>query len=274
VQASVRGIPVNYEEFGEGRTVVLLHGFGLDHRFTVHHYEPLFEDRPGWRRIHPDMPGMGRTPAPDWLVSEDQMLDVLLDFVEAVAPGEPLVVIGSSWGAYLARGLADRRADRLDGLMLVVPVVHADRDTRDLPPRSVLVTDPDVVADLAPGEETWLEVNVIQTAETLAAFRAAIKPGTDAADAGFLERMTPRYGYSFEDELTTPIPAPTLIVAGRQDSICGYRDAWQLLDHLPRASYVVLDRAGHALEDEQPTLFRALAGEWLDRVKEFAPRPA
>jgi pimeloyl-ACP methyl ester carboxylesterase len=271
VEATVRGIPVNYEEFGEGRPVLLLHGFGLDHRFTVHHYEPLFVGRTGWRRIHADMPGMGRTPAPDWLVNEDQMLDVLLDFVEAVAPSERLVVIGSSWGAYLARGLADRRADRLDGLMLVVPVVHADRDTRDLPPRTVLLADPAALGDVGPDEETWLEVNVIQTPETLAAYRASIKPGTDAADADFLERMTPGYAFSLEDELMTPIPAPTLILAGRQDSICGYRDAWPLVEHMPRASYVVLDRAGHALEDEQPTLFRALVDEWLDRVEEFAP---
>ncbi|MEO5965272.1 MAG: hypothetical protein ABIR11_07385 [Candidatus Limnocylindrales bacterium] len=63
--------------------------------------------------------------------------------------------------------------------------------------------------------------------------------------------------------------APALIVAGRQDSIVGYRDGWSILEHLPRATFAVLDRAGHALEREQSALFKALAGEWLDRVEEY-----
>ena len=273
MQATIRGTPVNFEERGTGRPVLLVPGLGLDHRITIHHYEPLFAKRPGWRRIHVDLPGVGGTPGPDWLTSDDQMLEVLVDFADAVAPNERLVLIGSSWGAYMARGLADRRADRLDGLMLVVPVIHADRDQRDLPPRTVLVTDAAVVKSLQPDEALWLEVAVLQTAETLASYRAAVKPGPAAADQAFIERLQPRYAFSFEDRLTTPIAAPALILAGRQDHICGYRDAAKLLDHMTRASYVVLDRAGHALEDEQPDLFRALAGEWLDRVEQYAARP-
>jgi pimeloyl-ACP methyl ester carboxylesterase len=50
----------------------------------------------------------------------------------------------------------------------------------------------------------------------------------------------------------------------------GYRDAWGLLERYPRATFVTLDRAGHALAEEQPTLFRVLVHEWLDRVEEYA----
>lgn len=39
-----------------------------------------------------------------------------------------------------------------------------------------------------------------------------------------------------------------------------------LLPHYPRATFVVLDVAGHNLQIEQPTLFDALIMEWLDRV--------
>ena len=55
---------------------------------------------------------------------------------------------------------------------------------------------------------------------------------------------------------------------GRQDSAVGYVDAWHVLENYPRATYAVLDRAGHGLGEEQKGLFRALAGEWLDRVEE------
>ena len=272
---TVRDIPIHYEEFGEGRPVLLLHGLSLDHRAMTFAYEPIFADRagradqPGWRRIYPDLPGHGATPAPDWLVSEDVMLDVLVNFADAVANGERLVVVGASWGAYLAWGLANRRADRIDGLLLSVPVVRADRARRDLPPRTVVVSDPRAVEDVKPGEESWLDVATVQTREMLDRYRA-LEAGPP--DEAFLARLEPHYAFSFEGELAARIEAPALILAGRQDSIVGYRDAWPLLDHLPRATFAVLDRAGHALEDEQSGLFAGLAAEWLDRVIEHTGR--
>jgi pimeloyl-ACP methyl ester carboxylesterase len=271
------GIPINYEEVGDGRPIVLLHGFSMEHRFMAHHYEPIFAararpgDGPGWRRIYPDMPGHGATPAPDWLASDDEVLDVLVDFVDSVAGGERLVVVGSSWGAYLGRGLASRRADQIDGLMLTVPVVRVEGEGAP-PPHAVLVADPEAVADVQPGEEMWLNVSVVQTQEQLARYRA--RGRLLPPDTAFQQRLRPHYAFSFEAELSVRIEAPALIVAGRQDSIVGYRDAWPILDDLPRATFAVLDRAGHALEREQSALFNALAGEWLDRVEEHIERQA
>jgi pimeloyl-ACP methyl ester carboxylesterase len=59
-----------------------------------------------------------------------------------------------------------------------------------------------------------------------------------------------------------------LILAGRQDSSTGFAEQFSLLPHYPRASYAVLDMAGHNLQIEQPTLFAALVNEWLDRIQE------
>jgi pimeloyl-ACP methyl ester carboxylesterase len=63
-------------------------------------------------------------------------------------------------------------------------------------------------------------------------------------------------------------------VLGRQDDHVGYRDQWDLLEHYPRASFAVLDRAGHNLQQEQPVLFEALVEEWLDRVGRQAQQGA
>lgn len=60
-----------------------------------------------------------------------------------------------------------------------------------------------------------------------------------------------------------------MILTGRQDSLVGYRDAWQLLENYPRGTFAVLDRAGHNAHNEQHQLFNALLGEWLDRVQEI-----
>jgi pimeloyl-ACP methyl ester carboxylesterase len=60
------------------------------------------------------------------------------------------------------------------------------------------------------------------------------------------------------------------MLTARQDHLCGYRDAWDLLDNYPRATFAVLDRAGHFVNIEQDVLCQALMREWLDRVEECA----
>ena len=62
---------------------------------------------------------------------------------------------------------------------------------------------------------------------------------------------------------------PTLILSGRQDIAVGYKDSWDLLENFPRATYAVLDRAGHFLSIEQRALMQALVNEWLNRVEEY-----
>ncbi|MFD0695142.1 alpha/beta fold hydrolase [Paenibacillus sp. GCM10027628] len=60
---------------------------------------------------------------------------------------------------------------------------------------------------------------------------------------------------------------PALILTGRQDAICGYQDPWQtLMNVFPRATFAVLDGAGHLLPMEQPNVFQALTLDWLERV--------
>jgi pimeloyl-ACP methyl ester carboxylesterase len=61
MESIVNGIPVQFVEHGSGTPVLGLHGVDVDHREMAGSLEPLFADRPGDRRIYPDLPGMGRT---------------------------------------------------------------------------------------------------------------------------------------------------------------------------------------------------------------------
>ena len=270
----VRGIPVAYEEVGSGRPLLMLHGRPGDHRLMSHNLEPILEARRGWRRLYPDLPGMGRTPAADWIHSQDEILDVVLGFLDSVAPRERFALAAASYGGYLARGILAKRAPEVDGLFLWAPAVSlGDAAARRLPTHHTLVHDPATVADLSPDERAWLGVSVVQSPATLAAFRDAVKPGLLAADQAFMERVAARDMFSFDlAPAGGPFPGPTLVVCGRQDAICGYADAWELLENLPRATFAVLDRAGHGLAAEQPALFRVLVSEWLDRVEEYIAR--
>jgi pimeloyl-ACP methyl ester carboxylesterase len=269
VRANVNGIPVHYAQRGRGTPVLGLHGGGVDHREIMAALEPLFADRPGYRRLYPDLPGMGRTPAPEWVDGTDAVLEVLLGLVDAVVGEAPLLAVGHSSGAYLARAIANRRPSRVAGLALICPLI-GEGDDRP-PGHVVLHTAEDLDVDAALGPELAAEYRdylVAHTPETLRRFQESVAPGVALADQAAMERMAARWRLRTPPEQGPPYPRPTLIVAGRQDATVGYVGAWRLLDHYPRATFAVLDHAGHALPHEQVGLLTALLADWLDRVGE------
>lgn len=276
MEATVRDIPVYYEEYGTGIPLLMLHGWPGDNRAWIDGMEePLFRTRTGWHRIYPDLPGFGgKTPSAEWITSNDLMLEFVSEFMQAVAPNQRFVVAGGSYGAYLAQGLVYRRGSVIDGVYLLVPLVETDSTKRQVPIRQVLVKDAQFLATLTPEENYLLNLFVVQSVENLEAFLTLAAPARVAADHTFLKKLQEHYTFSFPvNQLITPFPGPTLILAGRQDSGCGYRDAWEILDNYPRATFAVLDRAGHLLHFEQKGLLRSLTSEWLERVEEYIARP-
>lgn len=268
MECRIKDMQVHYEEVGSGKPILMLHGWPLDHRHIMSAMEPLFKNRPGWRRIYPDAPGMGQTRAAEWVTTHDHVLETMLALLDALAPGERFTVAGISYGGYLARGLVHQRGAQMDGVMLDVPLVETDDRKKRLPPRTVLREDPEFLAALTPDDSGALEVQVIQSMAILREYREIITPAVKIADQAVLNRIKPNHFTTFDvDTLATPFPAPALFLTGRFDQWCGYDNAYQLLDDYPRATFAVLDGAGHNLSIEQRPLFEALAGEWLDRVE-------
>jgi pimeloyl-ACP methyl ester carboxylesterase len=273
VEAMVNGIPVHYAEHGTGTPVLALHGGNVDHREIMGALAPLFAARPGYRRLYPDLPGMGRTPAPETIDSTDAVLDTLLGLVDTVIGTETFLVVGHSFGGYLARAIANRRPRQVAGLALICPLLGEQGGEVELPEHVVLHAAGDLDPNGALGPELAAEFRdylVVQTPETLRRFQETVAPGVAIADQVALERMAARWRLSTAPEEGPPYTSPTLILAGHQDATVGYAGVWRLLEHYPRATFAVLDRAGHGLVHEQVGLVTALMAEWLDRVREDA----
>ncbi len=254
-------VPVHYVENGAGFPVLALHGAGVDHHEMRAFLEPAFGAVDGFRRIYPDLPGMGKTPAPQSVASADDVLGVLLAFVDAVIGDQPFLVAGHSVGGYYARAIADRRRERVRGLALLCPLLPG---LHDVPEHQVVHGSEPI------GGAEFRAYFTVQTDQTLDRYRRYVEPAIPLVDQSALARIGERWEISPPAE-EVPYHSPTLLVTGRQDSTVGYARAWELLELYPHATFAVLDRAGHALPHEQPELLVALVGEWLHRVRENRP---
>jgi pimeloyl-ACP methyl ester carboxylesterase len=244
---------VHAVEHGAGRPVIVLHGAGVDHREAEACFDPPLAAHGGLRRVYPDLPGMGRTPAPASVASADDVLDVLVAYADQVAGAEPVLLVGHSAGAYYAQGFAARHPHRVAGLALVCPLLAG---TRDVPPHRPVVAAPDL------GDEEFRGYFVVQTPAMLDRYQRFVAPGAALADEGALVRIGARWELAPPDDAR--YAGPTLLVAGRQDSTVGHAATVDLLGAYPRATLAVLDGAGHALPHEQPALLAELLTGWLD----------
>jgi pimeloyl-ACP methyl ester carboxylesterase len=265
------GGTVNYEVIGSGHPLVALHGGPGNLAIMKGLLEPVFSLRAGWQRIYFDLPGNGQTRVDERVNTYDAVLDFVLAFMDALLPDRPVALAGQSYGGYLARGIVKLRPAQILGLCLVVPRIQRDRTHKTVPAHRVLERQDEFISALREGEEWIGDYLVVQTRKGLEQVREYLVPSLDTYDEEFSEQLQAvSPGLTFDvDDLDEPYEGPTLIVTGRQDKMTGFEDGWQLLDRYPRASYIVLDKAGHFLGlVEQRGLFHALLAEWADRVEE------
>ena len=277
MQCDLENATIHYEEFGpgrgQGRPIVFLHGWSMDRRVEIPYYEPIFAARGGWRRIYPDLPGMGESRAKR-IRNQDDVLAALLAFIDHVLPGERFVLAGTSGGGYLARAITAKRREQVQGLLLRVPAVIADTAKRTIPPFEPLVKNQALVDALPEVERLALAEALVQAPAWLEAkrrqFRDLVAPAI-AANAPLVAEIRAdarRYAVSFDlAQAEKGFDRPTLIIAARQDITVGYRDAWDILESYPRATFAVVDRADHGWPLESPRLLAALVEDWLDRIE-------
>src|SRR3954454_5864211 len=158
---------VQHVAHGTGRPVLFLRGAGVDHREAEACFEPALGDVAGLRRIYPDLPGMGRTIAPETLRSADDVLVTLLDFADEVTGGTAYLLIGHSAGAYYAQAMAARRPAQVAGLALVCPLSPGVRDV----PEHRVVAGSGVL-----GDDVFRSYFVIQTPEMWERYERSVAP--------------------------------------------------------------------------------------------------
>lgn len=266
MKCKINELSINYEVIGEGKPVVMIHGYYPDHRLMAGCMEPVFRNKAGYKRIYLDLPGMGESDSAEWITDSDKMLQIIIDFINKVLPDENFLLAGQSYGGYLSRGIIYKMQERVDGVALICPLILPDFAKRNVPEHIVIAKNKALLSELSPVDAEDFDSSVVmQSRRIYERYQNEVMCGVNIANSLFLQTLQ-KNGYAFSFDIDGSMPLfkkPALMLLGRQDSCVGYKDAWNILENYPRATFAILDGAGHNLQIEQQETFTSLMHGWL-----------
>jgi proline iminopeptidase len=273
--ARVNGTDLYYEVIGEGRPLMLMHGgLGLDHTYFRPWLDPLAAH---YQLIFYDHSGNGRSPRPQGFdgVSHATWADEA-DALRAHLGLDRIVLLGQSYGGFIAQEYALRHPDRLDGLILLCTapaldypeVIFANAQRRGTPEQIAVVAE-----DLGkPAENDEAFRRLWNTIVPL--YFKRYDPGIAEAVDTQTHYSAGAFNHSFGVCLPTynttarlpEISTPTLILSGREDWITPPEQGERMRALLPNAEFVIFEESGHFPFVEEQQAFLTTVEEWLARL--------
>ena len=248
----------------ELRTYVLLHAFPIGANL----WEPQMRHIPsGWRLITPDLRGFGGSTELD-SVSAMSMADYAEDLVDLLDElGITRVVVGgASMGGYAAMAFLQAASDRIDGLILANTRAGADSPEARANRRNMLaLVDREgpsgVSREMMP---KLLGKTTRETNPEIEAFvRRLIKQQSPIAIRAAIHRMMHR---SDSTPLLGQVTVPTLVITGEEDQLIPIDESRAIAAAIPGATLVVIPRAGHLSNLEQPNAFNDALNAFLTKL--------
>ena len=246
------------------RTVLLLHAFPIGASL----WEPQLRNVPaGWRLITPDLRGFGGSTELD-TISNASMADYAQDMVDLMDElGVKRAVIGgASMGGYAALALLQAAGNRVDGLVLANTRAGADSPESRANRRNMLALldregPSGVSRDMMP---RLLGKTTQETNPEIEAFvRRLIKQQSPTAIRTAIHRMMHRPDST---PLLPAIKVPTLVITGDEDALIPVDESRAMAKAVPGATLVIVPRAGHLANLEQPDAFNHALHEFLGKL--------
>jgi pimeloyl-ACP methyl ester carboxylesterase len=258
---AVRGIALALDVQGDGLPILFIHGFPLD-RTT---WRQVVATLTGWRRIAPDLRGLGLSDVPD-RYSMAEYADDLAALLEGLkAP--PAVVCGLSMGGYVAFEMARRHRDKVRALILVNSRAEPD-DEAGKRRRGDLIAlvereGSQALADvLLP--QLLAPTNLSAMPHVVQHLRTMIAGNPPRGLIGALEAMRDRPD---SRPLLKDIKVPTLVVAGRDDKLIPSSTSRALADAISGSQFTLIPEAGHLTPLEQPIATSRVISEFLESLE-------
>lgn len=261
-RVTVNGVNLALDDQGEGQSILFIHGYPFDRTIWRDQVRGL----KGWRRIAPDLRGLGESDAPDLGYSMATYAADLSALLDALGVRQ-VVLCGLSMGGYVAFEFLRAHRDRVSALVLFSTRAESDsgeaRKARDHAAAQAREHGAGAIAEsmlprlLAPGSYQ----NEALVAEISSMMATAPVPGIVGALSAMRERL----------DSTSLLPSlaglPTLVVAGESDLLIPLSDTARMHDAIHGSALRVIPNAGHLAPMEQPSLTTQVLQGFLDSLQ-------
>jgi len=263
----VNGVELYVEEVGEGAPALVLHGgLGLD-ASLYRTLDPLAADL---RLVYFDQRGNGRSGGDERSMTMRQWAADAAELARIAGRNEPVIVIGHSFGGFIAQEMAVSHADSVRALVLVTTTPgqlgEGESPAPAGPPMpaelgELLASMPQTDEEAAQGMDmlasAWVHRNV---AGELRAAMSGVAVRAAPLRRGFEELAA----WSSVDRLGS-VRVPVLLIAGRHDAFTAWPQSERIAARLHDAEVVILEESGHFPWFDQPEEFFGAVREWLRR---------
>ncbi len=276
MHAPINDHEVFYDTHGQDRPMLLMHGgSGLDHTYFRPWLDPLSDQL---QLIYYDQFGQGRSTRPQSY--EDISMDTWTDEADALRDYlgfKRMILLGHSYGGFIAQEYALRYGDHLDGLILcdTAPVLDyvetalAIAQSRGTPEQfQALVAGLSApVTDDAGWRQLWQTILPLYFNNYDAKVAAALDEATQYSAGAFnqgMGKLLPTFNVlSRLHEITVP----TLVITGRHDWITPPTQGGERLHAgLPNSKLVIFEQSGHFPFIEEQDKFVATVRDWVDSL--------
>lgn len=220
---------------GDGRQLLLLHGGAGPASM-----QPLFSALFGFGLNLPTHPGFDATERPAWMSSIGDLADCYIALL-AELELQDVVVVGNSFGGWIAAEMAARQSSSLAGIILVDAVGLEPTESTGpiVDPRSVRMEELIKLsfADPAKARPPSPEAAALRQANQRVLMTYAGEPYMH--DPTLSERLS-------------RITVPSLILWGRYDRIVTSEYGQEYARRIPGACFQIIEEAGHLPQIEQP----------------------
>ena len=249
---TIEGQPIRYEVTGQGRSLILMHGWGCN-LTTVRSIANVAAQTHTVYNI--DFPGFGESPEPDEIWGVEKYTQLIEKFARELNIERP-VLIGHSFGGRVGIVYASR--NEVDKLILVNA---AGVKPRHKPKYYIKVysykTAKWLMKTFLPKDEAEIQIAKMRDKKGSADYRSAS------------QKMKTIMSKVVNEDLCDKMPnikAPTLLIWGAKDTATPIKDAKTMEKLIPDAGLVVFEDAGHYSFLDNPFGFAKVLSYFLNNT--------
>jgi 3-oxoadipate enol-lactonase len=220
---------------GQGKPLVLLHGYPLDHRIWDG-LVPLLEH--DFQLIIPDLRGFGQSKPIQDRCSISEMADDIAELIGHLDLSKVLIA-GHSMGGYVSLAFARAYPDQLLGLGLIASQAIADspdkKESRYLAVKQLEEFGVEIIAKNMAGKLT----------SSLLLQKKLYEMMISQPEAGIKNAIQALAGRPDQTSLLGSLGIPVLVVHGDSDELIPVEQAWEVSKAAPKSNLVIIPKTGH-----------------------------